>query len=156
MKAVEGIIKGLSAFAVVAITYIDNTFSPLFWVLLVLVAWDILANVHKEGQQLTKIGSAFASIGGITVIEGHIGSPDVVRIVVAVLVLAYIQVVMPQVFALIKKIPFSANKTVNVTEQQALINLLQSKVDALETQAKGQLTNTAAAGSATTGAGYHV
>ncbi|MCL6594262.1 MAG: hypothetical protein K6T31_09825, partial [Alicyclobacillus sp.] len=109
-------IKSLGALAVAVSAYINQTFSPLFWALLALAAVDILLNVHREGQQFQKLGSAFAAVGGTTVLSQHIASPDILKIAVAVLTLAYLQVVVPQLVGLLGKIRLSSNPTVDTAE----------------------------------------
>lgn len=150
------VLKALGAAAVVFATYLNHTFSPLFWVLLVLVALDIVMNAHQEGQQFQKIGSAFASLGGVTVLQGHLGNPDIVRISVAVLVLAYLQVVVPQLLTLAKKLHFSPAAKVNAVEQQLASKMIQDQAQQIAAMVRQQLQSdgvtTAAAGMGTASA----
>lgn len=133
--------KAIGAAIVVGVGYIDQNLSPLFWALLVLAALDVVLNAHREGQQFQKIGSAFASLGGVTVLEGHLGNPDIVKISVAVLVLAYLQVVVPQLIAMLKQIKFSASKKVNAAEQQLASQALQLQASQIAAMVRQQLAS---------------
>lgn len=144
----QTVAKGLMTAIVLGVGYVDANFTPLFWVLLALMAIDVLLNVSHEGQQLNKIGSAVASLGGVALVESHLGNPDILKVSIAVLVLAYLQVVAPQVIALVKKIKFSKSPKANVFLQEQIISNLQAEVQRLTTQA----TQTAASTQVTTNA----
>lgn len=162
--------KSLGTAAVLAISYVNHTFSPFFWVLLALAGLDILLNMHREGQQFQKIGSAVASIGGISVLEGHLGNPDILRVSVAVLVLAYLQVVVPQLIAMVKNFHFASSQKVNAAEKDLASKVIQSQASQIAAMVRQQLlaegvvpasASEASAPSSTTGgtgvqAGYHV
>lgn len=127
-------VKGASAAVIFGISYINHIFSPLIWALLVLIVIDVLLNVHKEGQQLTKIGSAFATLGGTSLITvQNTFSLEVVHGLVAVMVLAYIQVVIPQVVQLINKAKFIAP-----TAKMDIIAALQAENEALKQKATAE------------------
>jgi hypothetical protein len=125
-------VKGISAAAIFGISYINHIFSPLIWALLALIVVDILLNVHKEGQQLTKIGSAFATLGGTSLISvQHAFTLEAVHGLVAVMVLAYIQVVAPQFVSVINKA-----KNIAPSAKVDMIAVLQAENEALKQQAE--------------------
>lgn len=125
-------IKGASVGVIFGISYINHIFSPLVWALLALIIVDILLNVHKEGQQLTKIGSAFATLGGTSLISfQHAFTLEAVHGLVAVMVLAYIQVVSPQIVRMISKA-----KNINAATKTDLIAALQAENDSLKRMAE--------------------
>lgn len=127
-------VKGISAAAIFGISYINHIFSPLIWALMALIVVDILLNVHKEGQQLTKIGSAFATLGGTSLISvQHAFTLEAVHGLVAVMVLAYIQVVAPQIVSVIKKA-----KNIAPSAKIDMIAALQAENEALKQQAEAQ------------------
>lgn len=147
--------KGLMAVAVFGVAYVNQNFTPLFWVLLALLALDVLLNVGHEGQQFAKIGSAVASLGGVSLVESHLGNPDLVKVCVAVLVLAYLQIVAPQLYKLVSNIRLGSSKRANAFLQAEVIANLQAEVARLNAQAAAQLrarnvaSDTASAASAT-------
>lgn len=146
-----GAIKSLGALGVVVVTYINHTLSPLFWVLLVLAGLDILLNMRDEQKQFQKLGSMFVALGLPTYLSTnqmgvlHMNS-EVLKIVVAVLTIGYLQVVFPQVVALLAKIKFSSKASVN-TAEHAAIDALAAKVEAqlLARAEAAQKTSTALA-----------
>lgn len=126
--------KGLAAAVVFGFSYIDHIFSPLIWALLVLVILDILLNVHHEDKQFTKIGSAFATLGGTELFsQSNLFSIDVIHGLVAVMVLAYLQVVVPQVIVFIQKL-----KGLSSTSKVEMIAILQAENEALKQKAVSQ------------------
>lgn len=128
-------VKGASALAIFGISYINHIFSPLIWALLALIVIDVLLNVHKEGQQLTKIGSAFATLGGTSLISvQHAFNLEAVHGLVAVMVLAYIQVVSPQIVNGIKKA-----KSLSSTTKTDIIAVLQAENEALKKMAQSDV-----------------
>lgn len=130
MKMFSGTIKGLGALFVVWMTYINTTFSPLFWVLLALIFVDLLLNIHKEGQQFHKLASMGMSLGIPTVIAQNINQPELGKYLVAILCLAYLQVVVPEISARIKTFTFSKDKAKNQVDQAtvaAILAQLQAK-----------------------------
>lgn len=132
MNRVNVTIKGLGALAVGVAAYVNHTFGMLFWVLLSLAAVDLLLNVHDEQKQLAKFGSAFASIGGITVLESHLSNPEVMKIAVAVAVLAYIQVVTPQLVSLLGKLHLPKR------ENKFLVAMMEQEIARLKAEANQQ------------------
>lgn len=124
-------VKGVGILATFGISYINHIFSPLIWGLLALIIVDILLNVHKEGQQLQKIGSAFATLGGTSLLTvQHAFNLETVHALVAVMVLAYIQVVAPQIVAMIKKA-----KNISSSTKVDLIAALQAENESLKQMA---------------------
>lgn len=133
------IIKGIGALVVIGATWLTSNLSPLIWVLLGLVVLDLLLHLHKGlQQQFTKLWAAIAAMGLPTYLATNSAkvmafSPDVLKVVVAALVLSYLRIVMPDVLALISRIKWSSNKaqnTVDVAALQALVKDLQAQVDA--------------------------
>lgn len=145
MKTMGAAVKGFAAFAAVIVAYVDTNLGPLFWALLVLAALDILLNVHDESKQWNKLGSAFVTLGGTYGVGAHFGQPDFVRILVAVAVLAYIQIVVPQVFTLLTKL-----KLGGPLAAQSEIAALKAEVNQLKTQAVEQAGGTAPAPASST------
>lgn len=123
-------IKALGALAVVVETYVQHTFGGLFWALLILAAIDILLNMQDESKQFSKFGAAFTSIGGITILSGHVSDPAVIKVAVAVAVLAYIQIVAPQVLQLLAKLRLPRR------ENAFVVAALQAEVERLKSQAQ--------------------
>jgi hypothetical protein len=127
-------LKGVSAAVILGVSYINNIFSPLIWALLVLIMIDILFNAHKEGQQLTKIGSAFATLSGTGFLQMvHPFSIEVIHGIVAIMVLSYIQVVVPQLVSGISKVRFLAPGT-----KAGVMAALAAENEALKKQAQAQ------------------
>lgn len=115
-------------------SYINHIFSPLIWALLILIILDILLNVHKEGQQLQKIGSAFMTLGGADLFQNtHLFSISVIHGLVGVMVLAYLQVVVPRLINVVKKI-----KGISAASKNELLLALQAENEALKQQAQKQ------------------
>ena len=135
MKSMELTIKSAAGMVAVAVAYIDQTLTPLFWALLILAAIDVLLNAHKEGQQFPKIGSAFVTLAGTLGLSGHLAQPDFLRVLVAVATLAYLQVVVPQLLTLIGNIRWSKNATTNATISAAEATALRAEVAKLRAQA---------------------
>lgn len=131
MKMASGGMKGVSALVIAWITYIDNTFTPLFWVLLVLVALDMFLNVHKEGQQFLKIGSMAISLGAPSYIAANLGDAHLGKYLVAIMCLVYLQIVVPEIINKINKLNFSKNPTQNAADQ-ATLDAVLAKLAAME------------------------
>lgn len=135
MKSVQLMIKSIAGVFAVAVAYVDQTLTPLFWALIVLVTIDVLLNAHKEGQQFTKIGSAFATLAGTLGLSGHIAQPDFLRVLVAVATLAYVQVVVPQLLVFLGKIKWSKNAAANTAISAEEAAVIQGVVAKLQAQA---------------------
>lgn len=138
VKGMGAAIKGIFAVAALAVTYVDHTLSPLFWALLALAAIDVLLNVHDETKQWTKLGSAFVTLGGTYGVAGHFGQPDFIRILVAVAVLAYLQIVVPQLLALGSRVVKEIKTPAQRADAQAMIATLQAEVAQLKAGAQAQ------------------
>lgn len=140
-------VKGASAVVIFGISYINHIFSPLIWALLVLIVIDVILNVHKEGQQLNKIGSAFATLGGTSLLStAHAFNQEAIHGIVAVMVLAYIQVVSPQIVTVIGRF-----KSINHATKEAMIAALQAENAALKQQAETTIQQTESKVVVTTG-----
>lgn len=127
-------IKGISAAVIFGFSYLNHIFSPLIWALLVLVILDILMNVHHEEKQFSKIGSAFVTLGGADLFSHtHLFSLNVIHGLVGVMVLAYLQVVIPQVIQFTKKV-----KGLSTQSKAEMIAILQAENDLLKQKAEGQ------------------
>ena len=140
VKGMGAAIKGIFAAAALVVTYVDHTLSPLFWALLALAAIDVLLNVHDESKQLTKLGSAFVTMFGTysATLAGHYGQPDFVRILVAIAVLAYLQIVVPQLLALGTRVAKELKTPTQKADASALIAALQAEVAQLKAGAQAQ------------------
>lgn len=125
-------IKGLLSLVAVGVAYIDKTFGELVWVLIALIAIDLILNLKDEGKQLNKIGSAAVALGLPSILTGstNLLNPLMLHSLVAVMVLAYLQVVYPQIQTLLSNI---GKKSANVGVQ-ALDTVAQAKLNALEQQ----------------------
>lgn len=127
-------IKTLFAALMLGVSYINHIFSPLIWGLSILIVIDILLNVHKEGQQFNKIGSAFATLGGSGLLQtSHFFSIEVIHGLVAVMFLAYVQVVVPQILKGIGKLKYLAPGT-----KAAAMAAMAAELEALKAQAKSE------------------
>lgn len=97
-------IKGISTAVVAFFAYAQHTYGTLLWVVLAMAAIDILMNVQNEGKQFEKLGSAFVAIGAPAILTSHLGSPDMVRVSLAVVCIAYIQILYPQLVTFLKNL----------------------------------------------------
>lgn len=132
MRMLHGGLKAISAVLIGWITTINNTFTPLFWVLLALVTLDMLLSVHKEGQQFVKIGSMAVTLGVPSYVTANLGNPSLGKYLVAIMCLVYLQIVVPQLIAKVQSWTFSKDPKQNAIDQEAIKALIE-KVAALET-----------------------
>lgn len=149
MKMFSGAVKGIGALAVVWVTYINHTFTPLIWVLLALIFVDLVLNVHKEGQQLHKLGSMAVSIGLPTYVINNLNQPDLGKYLVAMLCIAYLQTVVPQLIQKVSSWKLSKDPAQNKVDQ-ATIDEILNRLSSRETQAAQQVIESVS--HATTGA----
>lgn len=133
MRMASGGVKGISALLVAWFTYIDKTFTPLFWVLLVLVALDMFLNVHKEGQQFVKIGSMAISLGVPSYVGANLNNPDLGKYLVAIMCLVYLQIVVPQFVQKLSSLKLSKDPVQNAADQ-ATMQAVLAKLAAIEQQ----------------------
>lgn len=136
MRMASGGLKGISAILLGWVTWVDNTLTPLFWVLLILVTLDLLLNVHKEGQQFQKLGSMAITLGVPGYVAANVNNPELGKYLVAIMCLVYLQLVVPALLGAISKLKLSKDPVQNGVDQSALDALVQ-KVEALE-QAQAQ------------------
>lgn len=132
MKAMTASVKGIAAVIVAWMTYIDNTFSPLFWVLLVLIFIDLVLNIHKEGQQFSKLGSMALSLGVPTYITSNLGNPELGKYLVAIMCLCYVQLVVPQLLQTAARFRLAKDKTTNKVDAEmiaAIVNQVSNQID---------------------------
>lgn len=126
-----GGVKGIGALTIFGVSYLNHIFSPLIWGLLVLVVIDILLNAHKQGEQLNKIGTAFITLGGTSLISSfHTFNLETVHALVAIMVIAYIQIVSPQIVAIINK-----TKSISGPTKAELIAALEAENKSLKQMA---------------------
>lgn len=152
-RMMTGGVKGIGALLVVWLTYIDKTFSPLFWVLLALVFLDLILNICDEGKQFQKLGSAFVAMGIPTFIANNLGqNADMGKYLVAMMCLVYLQHVVPQLYALVAKLKFSSDPKTNALDQQKVDQLLQLLADKATTEAQKVVSSTQQAGTPGTAA----
>lgn len=128
--------KGATAIFIGWLTYINHTFTPLFWVLLALVALDLMLNVHKEGQQFYKIGSMAISLGVPSYVASNLDNPNLGKYLVALMCLVYLQIVVPSLIHRMESLKLSKDPKQNAIDQAAIEALIK-KVAALE-QEKAQ------------------
>lgn len=136
MNMVSGGVKGISAAAIAWLTYINHTFTPLFWVLIALIALDLFLNAHKEGQQFNKIGSMAISLGVPSYIASNLDNPNMGKYLVALMCLVYLQIVVPELLNRVKSLKVSSDPKQNALDQEK-ISALIDKVAAME-QAQAQ------------------
>jgi len=127
--------KGVSAAAVGTFFYLNGKFGTLFWVLMILVLLDIIFNLTSLGNlenQFKKIGSAVFSLGGPVLFLNAYKDGEMAKILVAVLVLAYLEILYPQVKPLLAhlKIP-KKDETVLLAE----ISRLRGDLDRMAKEA---------------------
>lgn len=139
MKMVSGGVKGISALLVAWFAYIDKTFTPLFWVLLALVALDMFLNVHKEGQQFVKIGSMAISLGVPSYVGANLDNPDLGKYLVAIMCLVYLQIIVPQLVQKINALKISKDPVQNAADQAALQAVLEKLASIEKAQAERAL-----------------
>lgn len=134
MKALENVFKALSAAIVLIVGYVNTHYTPLFWVLIALVAYDLIINSNREGQQMPKLVSAAVSLGLPTTILSHYADPNVLKYVVVILTLTYLRVDFPDLFSRLARIKWSTNPAENAAVQKEVTvtaELLDSKVNAM-------------------------
>lgn len=133
------VIKSILSLGALVTAYMDGTFGPLIWALLILVGLDLVLNLRDEAKQLSKIGSGAVTLGLPALLTNaqSIASPAILHAIVAVLVLAYLQVVYPQVMARITK--WSAKVPV---ADAAEVAALKSQVATLTAQTRAQAQST--------------
>ena len=138
MKGVSYGTRGVAVVLAGWFAYINTNFTPLFWVLLALIAVDLVLNVHKEEKQLSKIGSAFMSAGFPYLITQSTHLELAIRAAVLMGVVVYIQIVFPQLFAVIAKWkPKTAQGKYTQAEVEALLAEAQkAATTAVVTEAK--------------------
>jgi hypothetical protein len=136
---VSGGLKGISGAVIVFLTYINNTFTPLFWVLLVLVALDLLLNAHKEGQQFIKIGSMALTLGAPGYVAANLSNPNLGKYLVAIMCIVYLQLVVPQIVAKLASMKLSKDPVQNQVDQAALQAALARLADFEKAQAQKAL-----------------
>lgn len=136
MKMLSGGIKGLGSVLILAVTYIDKTFTPLFWALVILAFIDLVLNGHKEGQQFQKIAAAFLSLGAPSFIAANMANPELGKYIVGILCIVYLQLVVPQVLTKLSKLKLSANKQQNTVDHQAIAAALQLLANQQQNQAQ--------------------
>jgi hypothetical protein len=146
MRVFSGATKSIGGFFIVWLTYINDTFSPLFWVLLALVFVDLVLNIHKEGKQFEKLGSAAVAMGIPSFIGENIGNPHFIKYLVAMMCLVYVQHVVPQLVALISKLKVSKDPATNEVTQELLEDLVRQEVAKIQQQAQDVLDSAKQAG----------
>jgi hypothetical protein len=152
LRVTSGAAKGIGGALIVWLTYINTTFSPLFWVLLALVFIDLVLNIHKEGKQFEKLGSAAVAMGVPSFIGQNIGNPHFIKYLVAMMCLVYLQHVVPQLVALISRLTISKDKATNEVSQELLQDLVRAEVAKIQQQAQDVLDSAKQAGTGGAGA----
>jgi hypothetical protein len=133
---VSGGLKGIGGVIVFWLSYINNTFTPLIWILLALVAMDLFLNAHKEGQQFSKIGSMAVTLGAPGYIAANLANPNLGKYVVAIMCIVYLKIVVPVVVDKLASVKFSKDPVQNKADQ-ATIQALLERISAME-EAKAQ------------------
>lgn len=136
-RVLNASIKGVSTAVVAFFAYAQHTYGTLLWVVLALAAIDILLNVQNEGKQFEKLGSAFVAIGAPAILQSHIGSPDMVRVSLAVAAIAYIQILYPQLVSFLKSLH---QPSAVVKVELSYLQELEKKYSALAAQTLGTTT----------------
>lgn len=128
MRVAAGAGKTVGAVMVAVLAWINTTLTPLFWVLLALIAVDLLLNLRQEGKQLQKLGSAFFSLGLPVFVEQYAANwqnPEFLKGVVALITIGYIWVVVPQLFAWVQRIvPKAKRPVVQAIEPEVMQQIL--------------------------------
>lgn len=119
-----GGVKGIGAIIVAWMTYLNNTFTPLFWVLLALVAVDLFLSAHKEGQQFAKIGSMAVSLGVPGYAAANLANPELGKYLVAIMCIVYLQIVVPQILSKMQLLQFSKDPKQNAITHEELAALV--------------------------------
>lgn len=132
MKMVHLGLKGISTVLIGWLTYVNNTLTPLFWVLLCLVALDLFLSAHKEGQQFAKIGSMAITLGVPSYIAANLANPNLGKYMVAIMCIVYLQLVVPELLTRIQSWTFSKDPKQNTIDQEAVKALIE-RVSAMET-----------------------
>lgn len=140
MKMVNGGLKTIGGLMVAWFTYIDKTFSPLFWVLLALVALDLFLNAHKEGKQFEKIGSMAVSLGVPGYVAANLSNPELGKYLVAILCLVHIQIVIPALLAKLQDFKFSSDPKQNAIDEAAVAALVEKQVQAITQKAQAEIS----------------
>jgi hypothetical protein len=142
METIGGFLKGLLSAIVAGIALIDKTFTPCIWLLLALVAVDLILNVHKEGQQMHKLFSAAGAMGIPTFIGTHYDLPNFAQYLTVLMTVAYIQVVFPQIVDLLKKVKWSkdpATQAAITADAEMIAQLVQAELQKVVEAQKAKL-----------------
>lgn len=139
-------LKGIGFVIVGWFTWINQTFTPLFWVLVALITLDLLLSAHKEGQQFAKIGSMAVSLGVPGYIASNLANPELGKYLVAIMCLVYLQIVVPLVVSKIQSISFSKDPKQNAVTQEDLLALVAKAMQAEQEKAQKVLKEVANAG----------
>lgn len=129
-------LKGIGFVIVGWFTWINQTFTPLFWVLVALITLDLLLSAHKEGQQFAKIGSMAVSLGVPGYIAANLANPELGKYLVAIMCLVYLQIVVPLVITKIQSIQFSKDPKQNAITQEELATLVAKAMAAEKAKAE--------------------
>lgn len=127
MAHINVFLKGFAAMAVVIFSYINQTFSPLFWVLAALIAIDLIINVKHPEKQFEKLGSAAVSLGIPVFIGQNVGQPGFMKYLVVLLCIVYIEVTFPQIRVMLSKLTFSKDPKVQAADA-AMVDAVAGKV----------------------------
>lgn len=129
------VLKGIFGAIVLYLTELQHEFGTILWVVLAMAALDLLLNVGKEGKQFEKFGSAFVAIGAPSIISNNINGGVFTHTVLALVALAYISVLYPQLVALINK--FKQPETAKQSELE-LITELKNQVESMAVKLEEQ------------------
>ena len=105
----HNVFRGILSIGAAVYAWEVQNLGPMFWILVGLVAVDMILNVNDLEKQWQKVGTGFLALGGPKLISGlligGITSGTSLHLLEALMVLVYIQIDYPQVIGWLKKIP---------------------------------------------------
>lgn len=148
MEVKHTLAKGVLSAVAVAIAYVNHTFGVLFWVLLVLVALDLILSARKGMNAIEQVGKTGSGAIGLALpyfLQGEgthtlFSSPYFIHAIVAVFVLHYLQVVYPQIQSLLAQ--FGTKHPKQETQIQSIENSLNSLQELVLQKIQEQAPNT--------------
>ena len=119
------IAKGAASAILLYVTELQHQYGTILWIVLAMVILDVLLNVGDEQKQFNKLGSAFVAIGAPTIISTQATSPAFAHTLLALIAIAYVQILYPQIITLVKKMGGSVSVQ---SAEMILIQDLQNQV----------------------------
>lgn len=140
MKMLSSLLKGVAGAWIIFYTFMNQNFGPLIWVLLALIAIDLLINAKDEDKAFKKIIQGFVSVGLPSFIANSITVPHFMTYATALLCLVYLEVDGPQILALLTKFKLRGKLVFNSEEQAIIKKTIAAASARVQAQAEKTLT----------------